>query len=81
MVLSRYPDSLIGVILKGGRLPSTSGAPSANAMPPFGWRYDDKRIAELATFVRQAWGNGGREVTAGQVKAVRAQLRVPEPRR
>jgi mono/diheme cytochrome c family protein len=81
MVLSPYPESLIGVILKGGRLPSTAGAPSANAMPPFGWRYDDQHIAELATFVRQSWGNGGHAVTAGQVKAVRAQLGMPEPRR
>ncbi|MHB8285194.1 MAG: cytochrome c [Caulobacteraceae bacterium] len=79
-VLSRYPDSLIGVILKGARLPSTPSAPSANAMPPFGWRYSDQQVSELATYVRQAWGDGAQAVTAGQVKAVRGQLGVAEPR-
>lgn len=44
-------------------------------MAPFGWRYDDQRVAKLATHVGQAWGDGG------QGKTVRAQLGVAQPRR
>ena len=75
MVLAAHPDSLIAVILNGSRLPSTAGAPSPLAMPPFAWRYNDAEVAELATFVRSSWGNHASRVTADQVKNVRAQLK------
>jgi hypothetical protein len=73
--LSAHPDSLIAVILNGSRLPSTAGAPSPLAMPPFAWRYDDEEVADLATFIRSSWGNHASHVTADQVKDVRAQLK------
>jgi mono/diheme cytochrome c family protein len=73
IVLNSDPSSLIAVILDGARLPSTAAAPSGLAMPPFGWRYDDVDIAEVATFVRTNWGNGARPITAAQVAKVRKQ--------
>jgi mono/diheme cytochrome c family protein len=74
IVLNSDPSSLIAVILDGARLPSTAAAPSGLAMPPFGWRYDDADIAEVATFVRTNWGNGARPITAAQVAMVRKRL-------
>ncbi|WP_242468284.1 cytochrome c [Burkholderia plantarii] len=74
VVTQANPDSLIGVILAGSRLPSTQAAPSPLAMPPFGWRHDDEDVAQLATFVRSSWGNHGPAVTARQVAAVRAKV-------
>lgn len=74
IVLAAQPDSLIAVILNGSRLPSTAGAPTPLAMPPFAWRYDDEQVAELATFLRSSWGNKAPAVTARQVKDVRAGL-------
>lgn len=71
MVLADHPDSLIAIILKGGRLPSTAGAPAPLAMPPFGWRYSDDEIAQLATFLRSAWGNHAAAVTAAEVATIR----------
>ncbi|WP_321815341.1 MULTISPECIES: cytochrome c [unclassified Paraburkholderia] len=73
-VLAKHPDSLIAVILAGSRLPSTASAPAPLAMPPFAWRYDDDEIAQLATFVRTAWGNDASAVTASDVKRVRNQM-------
>jgi mono/diheme cytochrome c family protein len=73
-VLAANTDSLIAIILTGNRLPSTAPAPSALAMPPFGWRYSDADIAALATFVRASWGNGGSAVTASDVSAMRKSL-------
>jgi mono/diheme cytochrome c family protein len=74
IVLNSDPSSLIAVILDGARLPSTAAAPSGLAKPPFGWRYDDVDIAEVATFVRTNWGNGARPITAAQVAMVRKRL-------
>ena len=74
MVLADHPDSLIAIILKGDRLPSTAGAPAPLSMPPFGWRYNDEEVAQLSTFIRSAWGNNAKAVSADEVKSVRAHL-------
>ncbi|WP_158809875.1 cytochrome c [Beijerinckia sp. L45] len=73
-VLSADPSSLIAIILNGARLPSTAGAPTGLAMPPFGWRYGDADVAQLASFVRASWGNGASAVTADEVSKVRARV-------
>lgn len=72
------PTGLVHVILAGARLPSTPNKPEALAMPDFGWRLSDDEAAQLATFVRGAWGNYGDAVTADQVAKVRKDL--PEDR-
>jgi hypothetical protein len=43
-------------------------------MPAFGWRYDDAEVAELASFVRSAWGNNAPAVTADAVAQVRKEM-------
>uniref|UniRef100_UPI00260A1E5D c-type cytochrome n=1 Tax=Halomonas sp. TaxID=1486246 RepID=UPI00260A1E5D len=58
--------------------PSTPDKPEALAMPDFSWRLSDEEAAELATFVRSAWGNHGDNVSADQVSKVRSSL--PEDR-
>jgi mono/diheme cytochrome c family protein len=54
-VLSDDPTSLIRLVLAGGSLPSTKGAPSNLGMPGFAWRLSDEEAAQLVTFVRQSW--------------------------
>jgi mono/diheme cytochrome c family protein len=78
-VLSSDPSSLIAVILSGARTPSTSAAPTGLAMPGFGWRYDDADVADLATFIRSSWGNGGEPVAVAQVTRVRKQIGSSQP--
>jgi mono/diheme cytochrome c family protein len=73
-VLNADPSSLIAVILTGARLPSTAGAPTGLAMPPYGWRYNDAQVADLASYLRSSWGNGASPVTRDQVSGVRSQL-------
>ncbi|GHB07416.1 c-type cytochrome [Salinicola rhizosphaerae] len=68
------PSGMLHVILAGARLPSTPKKPEALAMPDFGWRLSDEEAAQLATFVRGAWGNHGDKVTADQVAHVRDNL-------
>ena len=74
-VLSDDPTSLIRLILAGSSLPSTHGAPSNLGMPAFAWRLSDEETAQLATFVRQSWGNQASAADAGQVAKIRKQVK------
>lgn len=78
LVNAEDPTGIISVILSGARLPSTKQRPAALAMPDFAWRLSDEEVAEVANFVRTAWGNEAGEVSADQVAEVRSEL--PEDR-
>jgi mono/diheme cytochrome c family protein len=73
-VLSDDATSLIRLVLAGSRSPATTGAPSRLGMPGFASRLSDGEVAELATFVRQSWGNNARPVREGSVKAIRDSI-------
>lgn len=73
-VLAGDPSTVIRLILDGSRLPATRGAPSELAMPGFGWRLSDDEVAQLATFVRQSWGNHATAAQAAQVRTIRADI-------
>lgn len=70
-VLSADPSSVIRLILQGSMLPATGTAPSELAMPGFGWRLSDDEVAQLASFVRQSWGNQAPTVDAARVGPIR----------
>lgn len=71
--------ALIGIILNGAEVPSTALRPMHLVMQGYADRLSDDEVAELASFVRSAWGNQGSAVTADQVAAVRAQSSGHEP--
>lgn len=71
-LLSDDPSSVISVILKGGKAPVTKEALAGMEMPGFAWRLDDQQVADLATFIRNGWGNSAPAVTAEQVAEIRA---------
>ena len=72
-VLSDEPSGLLDVILNGAAMPSTQSRPSRLRMPGFSERLSDDEVAELATFVRQAWGNDATAISAKTVSEVRAR--------
>jgi mono/diheme cytochrome c family protein len=51
-----------------------SGQPYDNVMPNFGVTLTDAEIANVLTFVRGSWGNGGSAITPEDVAKVRASL-------
>ena len=51
------PTSLIHIVLTGNTLPGVQGAPSAITMPAFGWRMNDRQVADVVNFIRTSWGN------------------------
>jgi nitrite reductase (NO-forming) len=67
----------IEIVLKG-----LTGAVTVNGklfnsvMPPMSQLRDDE-IANILTYVRNAWGNQGEQVTAAEVTATRAKIQLP----
>jgi cbb3-type cytochrome c oxidase subunit III len=73
-VQSADATSLIRVIVKGARTVPTEARPTAVSMPAFGWKLDDKQIAAVATYVRNAWGNAAPPVDADNVRSLRTEV-------
>lgn len=73
-VQSTDPTSLIRVVLNGAQSVATGKAPTAPAMPAFGWILDDRETADVLTYIRNAWGNAASPVTADQVGKQRGAL-------
>jgi mono/diheme cytochrome c family protein len=71
---AKDPISLIHIVLDGGSMPSTQTAPSAFAMPDFGWRLSDAEVADVLSFVRGSWGNQAAAVSQNEVGRVRQAL-------
>ena len=74
LVQSTDPTSLIRVVLIGSRAGATAAAPTAPAMPAFSWNLSDQEIADVLTYVRNAWGNAAQPVQAADVAKLRDRL-------
>ena len=74
LVQSDDPTTLVRVVLHGSRAVSTSGAPTAPAMPAFDWRLEDAQVAAVLTYIRNNWGNAAGPVPASSVANQRASL-------
>jgi mono/diheme cytochrome c family protein len=74
LVQSDDPTTLVRVVLHGTRAVSTSGAPTAPAMPAFDWRLGDGQVAAVLTYIRNNWGNAAASVSANTVASRRAVL-------
>jgi mono/diheme cytochrome c family protein len=72
---SADPTNLIRVVLIGSRAVATSAAPTAPAMPAFGWNLNDAEIADVVTYVRNTWGNAASPVQPEDVSKLRGRLR------
>jgi mono/diheme cytochrome c family protein len=70
-VLSAEPDSLIRILLDGGKPAATAAVPKPEAMPAFGHAFDDRQIADLINFIRTSWGNGAGRTDARAVGMLR----------
>jgi mono/diheme cytochrome c family protein len=73
-VNGKDPISLVHIVLAGSSMPSTQTAPSAIAMPDFGWRLSDAEVADVLSFIRGNWGNHAAEVGSNEVTRVRKSL-------
>lgn len=72
-------DRMIRIVLTGLKGPITVEDKQfgAGVMPAFGphqYNWSDDKIADVISYVRQAWGNHGGSVTPAQVAAIRQQI-------
>jgi mono/diheme cytochrome c family protein len=68
------PTGVLHIILAGDRTAATATRPSPLSMPAFAWKLDDQQVADVATYLRNSWGNRAPPVTAAQSAAMRKSL-------
>jgi mono/diheme cytochrome c family protein len=80
-VQAQKATSVIRVILEGARAATTDHSPTPFAMPAYNWKLSDREIADVATYVRNAWGNVAPPVRTKEVRRLRAKLAAAKPHR
>ena len=65
------PLSTIRIILDGAETVTTPRAPNKGSMPAYAAKLADREIADVATYIRNSWGNAAPLVTADQVARAR----------
>jgi mono/diheme cytochrome c family protein len=65
------PANAIQTVLHGGFAPATTGQARPYGMPPFGHVLSNREVADVLSYVRQAWGNRAAEVTELEVLRAR----------
>jgi mono/diheme cytochrome c family protein len=70
---------VLRLILAGGRTAPTVSRPSFQSMPSFAWKLSDQEIADVATYVRNSWGNRAPPVDEREVAAMRSKLNLSQP--
>jgi len=68
------PTTLAHVVLRGARSVSTAQAPTGAAMPEFAWVLSNNQIADVLTYIRNAWGNSAPPVSADEIRKKRQTL-------
>ncbi len=68
------PMSLIHVVMNGAKSAATAHAPTGPGMPSYAWQLNDRQIAAVLTYVRNAWGNAASPVSESDVTSARTSL-------
>lgn len=63
-VTMMIPTNVIRSVLNGGYPPTTAANPRPYGMPPFQQIIRDEEVAQVVSFIRNAWGNRGTLVSA-----------------
>jgi mono/diheme cytochrome c family protein len=74
MLQQADPIGLEHLILAGARIGTSPSRPSPLTMPSFAWKLSDDEIADVATYLRNSWGNHAAAVSAAEVRDVRHRL-------
>ncbi|HEY1750947.1 MAG TPA: cytochrome c [Caulobacteraceae bacterium] len=65
------PATVIRYVLAGSKTPVTAAHPKPEAMPAFGDKLSDGDIADVANYIRNAWGNQASAVRPADVAKAR----------
>jgi mono/diheme cytochrome c family protein len=72
-VQAKDPATVLEAMLDGATVVATKDKPTGLSMPAFGWKLSDADLADLATYIRNAWGNQASAVSTSQVAKVRKE--------
>lgn len=67
-------DTLVRIVLDGAQVPPTASKPTGLEMPSFAEKLDDRQVAAVVSFIRNAWGNRAATVSQGEVARMRSQM-------
>jgi mono/diheme cytochrome c family protein len=70
-VVADVPSNPIHAVFNGGYAPTTAGNPRPYGMPPYFHMLNESQIADVVTYIRQAWGNDAASVTSFDVQRYR----------
>jgi mono/diheme cytochrome c family protein len=70
---SADPLSTIRIILDGAHTVTTPRAPNSGSMPAYKNELSDQGIADVATYIRNSWGNAAPAVAARKAAKARAR--------
>ncbi len=70
---STDPSSTLRIILDGAETVTTTRAPNTGSMPAYARKLTDQEIADVATYIRNSWGNSAPAVTPAQVAKARRE--------
>jgi mono/diheme cytochrome c family protein len=74
VVQAKEPGTMLHMILDGARIAATKDKPTGLAMPSFDWKLSDQDVADLATYLRAAWGNKASPVSVSDVRKTRERI-------
>jgi mono/diheme cytochrome c family protein len=74
MLQQANPIAVEHLILAGTRIGTSPTRPSPLSMPSFAWKLDDQEVADVATYIRNSWGNKAEPVSASEVAKARKKL-------
>jgi mono/diheme cytochrome c family protein len=74
LVTGHDPTTVLRIILTGGTAPAEPGQPPVKPMPAFD-KLDDGQIADMASYVRNAWSNRAPAASATEVHLLRGALK------
>lgn len=67
-------DTIVRMVLAGGKAVATAKAPTGAGMPSLGWRLNNDSVANILTYVRNNWGNQAPAVSPETVGRIRGSL-------
>lgn len=79
VVRAHDPSSVIHIILSGGKPHQPPGTAAIDPMPAFAAQFNDREVAQVASFIRHAWGNDAAPVTARRVQRERSAIAAEKP--
>jgi mono/diheme cytochrome c family protein len=73
LLQSADPLSTLRIIIDGAETVTTPRAPNTGSMPAYGQKLSDQEIADVASYIRNSWGNAAPAVTSAQAAKARQE--------